>query len=80
VPLTPDYDSRIDLPRTEPMSAVVVGPQGEDVHCDAMGRYKLQFVGLHAEDHAHAQGAGTSGTDRDSAWVRAGNLWAGQQY
>ncbi|MGA4047847.1 type VI secretion system Vgr family protein [Ralstonia nicotianae] len=80
VPLTPDYDPRIDLPRTEPMSAVVVGPQGEDVHCDAMGRYKLQFVGLHAEDHAHAQGAGTSGTDRDSAWVRAGNLWAGQQY
>ncbi|MEF9407038.1 phage baseplate assembly protein V, partial [Ralstonia solanacearum species complex bacterium KE055] len=31
-------------------------------------------------DHAHAQGAGTSGTERDSAWVRAGNLWAGQQY
>lgn len=80
VPLTPDYDPRIDLPRTEPMSAVVVGPPGEDVHCDAMGRYKLQFVGQHAEDHAHAQGAGTSGTERDSAWVRAGNLWAGQQY
>ncbi|MFC0585763.1 type VI secretion system Vgr family protein, partial [Ralstonia solanacearum] len=57
-----------------------VGPPGEDVHCDAMGRYKLQFVGQHAEDHAHAQGAGTSGTERDSAWVRAGNLWAGQQY
>lgn len=80
VPLTPDYDPRIDLPRAEPMSAVVVGPQGEEVHCDAMGRYKLQFVGLHAEDHEHAQGAGTSGTERDSAWVRAGNLWAGQQY
>lgn len=80
VPLTPDYDPRIDLPRAEPMSAVVVGPPGEEVHCDEMGRFKLQFHGLIAEDHAHAQGAGTSGTDRDSAWVRLGNVWAGHQY
>ncbi|QUP55996.1 type VI secretion system tip protein VgrG (plasmid) [Ralstonia syzygii] len=80
VPLTPDYDPRIDLPRTDPMTAVVVGPNGQEVHCDELGRYKLQFVGLYAEDHAHAQGAGTSGTERDSAWVRAGNLWAGQRY
>ena len=80
VPLTPDYDPRIDLPRTEPMSALVVGPQGEEVHCDEMGRFKLQFQGLTAEDHAHAQGAGTSGTERDSAWVRLGNVWAGHQY
>ncbi|MDB0520615.1 type VI secretion system Vgr family protein [Ralstonia solanacearum] len=80
VPLTPDYDSRIDLPRTDPMAAVIVGPKGQEVHCDELGRYKLQFVGLYAEDHAHAQGAGTSGTERDSAWVRAGNLWAGQRY
>ncbi|MDO3527195.1 type VI secretion system Vgr family protein [Ralstonia pseudosolanacearum] len=79
-PLTPDYDPRIDLPRTDPMTAVVVGPNGQEVHCDELGRYKLQFVGLYAEDHAHAQGAGTSGTERDSAWVRAGNLWAGQRY
>jgi len=80
VPLTPDYDPRVDLPRTEPMSALVVGPQGEEVHCDEMGRFKLQFQGLTAEDHAHAQGAGTSGTERDSAWVRLGNVWAGHQY
>lgn len=80
VPLTPDYDARIDLPRAVPLIAVVVGPQGEEVHCDALGRFKLQLQGLYAEDHAHAQGAGTSGTEQDSAWVRLSNIWAGHQY
>lgn len=63
VPLTPAYDPRIDLPRVYPITALVVGPQGEEVYCDSLGRIKVQLQGLDPDDHAHAQGAGTSGTD-----------------
>lgn len=80
VALTPTYDPRIDLPRVHPMTARVVGPKNEEVHCDELGRIKVQLLGLNPEDHAHAQGAGTSGTDADSAYVRVSSSWAGNGY
>lgn len=80
LPLTPIYDPRIDLPRVHPTTALVVGPEGEEVHCDELGRIKVQLLGLQAEDHAHAHGAGTSASDRDSAWVRTSSSWAGPGY
>nr|WP_235993683.1 type VI secretion system Vgr family protein [Paraburkholderia solitsugae] len=80
VPLTPAYDPRIDLPRVYPITALVVGPQGEEVYCDSLGRIKVQLQGLDPDDHAHAQGAGTSGTDKDSAFVRVSSSWAGTNY
>ncbi len=79
-PLTPSYDPRIDLPRVHPTTALVVGPEGEEVHCDELGRIKVQLLGLQAQDHAHAQGAGTSRSERDSAWVRCSSSWAGPNY
>jgi len=39
----------------------------------------VRFPGARAEDHEHAQGAGASGSDRDSAWVRVASNWAGIQ-
>ncbi|SFM83670.1 DUF2345 domain-containing protein, partial [Rugamonas rubra] len=57
--------------------AVVVGPAGEQVHCDAQGRVKVRFGAMREQEHAHAEGAGASGTDRDSAWVRVASNWAG---
>ncbi|NPT54568.1 type VI secretion system Vgr family protein [Paraburkholderia elongata] len=80
VPLTPAYDPRIDLPRVYPITALVVGPEGEEVYCDSLGRIKVQLQGLDPDDHAHAQGAGTSGTDKDSAFVRVSSSWAGTNY
>ena len=79
IPIVPAFDPRTDLPRPRLQSAIVVGPKGEEVHCDEFGRVKVRFPGARAEDHEHAQGAGASGSDRDSAWVRVASNWAGIQ-
>lgn len=73
----PAWDARIDVPQAQLQSAIVVGVPGEAVHCDAQGRVKVQFTAMRAADHAHGEGAGASGTDRDSAWVRVASSWAG---
>jgi type VI secretion system secreted protein VgrG len=78
VPLVPAWNPRQDLPLMHPMTAIVVGPPGEEVHCDELGRIKIQFLGLDPEDHVHAHGAGTSGTGADSAWVRVASYWAAE--
>jgi len=80
IALTPAYDPRIDLPRVYPITALVVGPGGEEVYCDELGRIKVQIQGLDPDDHAHAQGVGASGTDRDSAFVRVSTSLAGQSF
>ena len=77
VPIVPSYDPRGDLPHPALQSAIVVGPPGEEVHCDALGRVKIRFPGMRAADHAHAHGAGASGSPADSAWVRVAASWAG---
>ncbi|MFL9873507.1 type VI secretion system Vgr family protein [Paraburkholderia megapolitana] len=73
VPLTPAYDPKIDLPPVHPFTALVVGPDGEEVFCDEFGRIRVQMQGLDEADHTHAQGAGTNGNPSDSAPVRV--LW-----
>ena len=80
IPIVPAYDPRIDVPRTDLQYVTVVGPENEEVHCDEFGRVKIRFPGCREEDHEHAQGAGASDTDRDSAWVQVANPWAGAQY
>ncbi|WP_322402762.1 type VI secretion system Vgr family protein [Massilia luteola] len=80
VPIVPAYDPRVDLPRTALQYVTVVGPVNEEIHCDSLGRVKVRFPGCREDDHAHAQGAGASGSDRDSAWVQVANPWAGDQY
>ena len=77
VAFVPAYDTRVDLPHAQLQSAIVVGPVGEAVHCDAQGRVKVRFSAMREQDHAHAGGAGASGTERDSAWVRVASGWAG---
>ena len=77
IPFVPAWDARADVPQAQLQSAIVVGAPGEAVHCDAQGRVKVKFTAMRAADHAHAEGAGASGTDRDSAWVRVASSWAG---
>jgi len=78
LPLVPAWNPHRDLPPMHPLTAIVVGPPGEEVHCDALGRIKLQFQGLDPRDHEHARGAGASGSDADSAWVRVASGWASE--
>lgn len=80
IPIVPAFDPRTDLPRPQLQSAIVVGPPGEEVHCDEYGRVKVRFPGTRVEDHEHAQGAGASGSDRDSAWIRVASTWASSQW
>lgn len=77
VAIVPAYDPRVDLPHPQLQSAIVVGPQHEEVHCDRLGRVKIRFPGMRTADHEHAHGAGASGTAADSAWVRVASNWAG---
>lgn len=72
--IVPAFDPSTDLPRVDLQTAIVVGPPGEEVHCDALGRIKIRFPGMREEDHPN--GAGASNTDRDSAWVRVASHWA----
>jgi type VI secretion system secreted protein VgrG len=80
IPIVPAFDPRTDLPRPQLQSAIVVGPAGEEVHCDEHGRVKVRFPGTRMEDHSHAQGAGASDSDRDSAWIRVASTWASKQW
>ncbi|QOY96443.1 type VI secretion system tip protein VgrG [Massilia sp. UMI-21] len=77
IPLVPAFDPRSDLPHPQLQSAIVTGPPGEEVHCDALGRVKIRFPGMRPADHKHAHGAGASDTPADSAWVRVASNWAG---
>ncbi|WP_339667078.1 type VI secretion system tip protein TssI/VgrG, partial [uncultured Pseudomonas sp.] len=51
-------------------SAVVTGPQGEEIHCDQYGRIKVQF---HWDREGQAD-------DRTSCWLRVASSWAGDRY
>lgn len=76
VPIVPAYDARSDVPQAAMQSAIVVGPPGEEVHCDQLGRVRIRFPATRPEDHEPG-GAGASETDADSAWVRVASNWAG---
>ena len=78
IPIVPIYEPRTDLPQVRLQSAIVVGPPGEEVHCDALGRIKLRFPGTREQDHP--EGPGASNSDRDSAWVRVASHWASDRW
>ncbi|UOD28181.1 type VI secretion system tip protein VgrG [Massilia violaceinigra] len=80
IPIVPAFDPRMDLPRTEAQTAIVVGPLDHEIHCDKQGRIKVRFPACRPQDHAHAQGAGASDSDRDSAWLRPASGWASDRY
>ena len=77
ISIVPAYDPRSDVPNIPTQSATVVGPVGEEVYCDELGRVKIRFHSMRSSDHEHAQGAGAADNDADSAWVRVASYWAG---
>ncbi|WP_447528674.1 type VI secretion system tip protein TssI/VgrG [Vreelandella sp. TE19] len=63
---TPNPKPRVDGPQV----AFVVGPEGEEIHCDEHGRVKVQFPwDRYAEPNETA-----------SCWVRVSQGWAGSGY
>ncbi|SNY95728.1 type VI secretion system Vgr family protein [Halomonas sp. hl-4] len=63
---TPNPKPRVDGPQV----AFVVGPEGEEIHCDEHGRVKVQFPwDRYAEPN-----------DTASCWVRVAQGWAGGGY
>lgn len=80
VAIVPHFDAQRDLPRPQLQTAIVVGPEGEEVHCDEWGRVKIRFPGTRPEDHQHSGGAGASDSDVDSAWIRVSSSWAGASW
>ena len=51
-----------------PQTAFVVGPSGEEIHTDKLGRVKVQF---HWDRYS-------TGSDQDSCWIRVSNPFAGK--
>ncbi len=73
---TPTPKPRVDGPQV----AFVVGPEGEEIHCDEHGRVKARFPW---DRYAKPDTAGASGaaTGKDaSCWVRVAQGWAGGGY
>ncbi len=59
-------ETRIEAPQT----ALVVGPEGQEIHTDEYGRVRVQF-------HWDREG---EYDERSSAWVRVASNWAGSNY
>lgn len=53
-----------------PQTAVVTGPEGEEIHTDKYGRVKLQF---HWDRYGQRD-------ERSSCWVRVSSPWAGKSF
>ena len=53
-----------------PQTAIVVGPAGEEIHCDDYARVKIQF-------HWDRYG---KDDENSSCWVRVSQLWAGKKW
>jgi type VI secretion system secreted protein VgrG len=65
VPFRPPPAPRPIIPG--PQTAIVVGPGGEEIFCDAQGRIKVQF-------HWDREGGAN---DKSSCWIRVSQAWAG---
>jgi type VI secretion system secreted protein VgrG len=53
-----------------PETAVVIGPPGEDIHCDKFGRVKVRF----------RWDRDTGDKNDSSCWIRVSQPWAGQTW
>ena len=65
------------LRRPQVQTAIVVGPPGEEVWCDKLGRVKVRFPAVRSQSSAHASGEDGASSDGTSAWVRVASNWAG---
>lgn len=69
VPLTPQR-THAKLPIETMQTAIVAGPEKEQIHCDKYGRVKLWFPW---DRRAKKDGS-------DTCWVRVAQIWGGSNY
>lgn len=72
-PWTAPYRPALSHPKPRVLgsqSAVVTGPEGEEIHCDEYGRIKVQF---------HWDRDGQT-DEKSSCWLRVASGWAGDRY
>jgi type VI secretion system secreted protein VgrG len=76
IPIVPAYDPERHARPTAsgPQTALVVGPEGEEIFTDEHGRIKVQFHWQRPEDHPDG---GAAFDDRSSTWVRVAHSSAG---
>jgi type VI secretion system secreted protein VgrG len=84
-PITPAFNLNGSEQLAKPKSrgvqtATVVGPAGEEIHTDEMGRIKVQFHWQRTNEHADF---GANLNDKSSCWIRvaypsAGTSWGHQ--
>ncbi|UYG07656.1 type VI secretion system Vgr family protein [Halomonas sp. M4R1S46] len=72
----PEPKPRVDGPQV----AFVVGPEGEEIHCDAHGRVKVQFPWDRYAGPDTAGASGEAAVEGASAWLRVSQGWAGGGY
>lgn len=77
VAIVPAFNFRTDVPSPPVQSAVVIGPEGEEVHCDPMGRVLVTFPGAHSESKRQSYSADPDDALGNSTWVRVASNWAG---
>lgn len=77
IALKPEFNPRLHTAKAHPQRARVVGGAGDAIHVDAWGRIKVEFLFSRTQDNPHSGGAGSSGTDQDSAWIDVLTPWAG---
>jgi type VI secretion system secreted protein VgrG len=65
------------LRRPQVQTAIVVGPPGEEVWCDKMGRVKVRFPAVRPQGQIQSNAEDASNADGVSAWVRVASNWAG---
>ena len=57
-PLVPEFDQALHWPKAHKRIAYVVGPEGEEVHLDELGRPQVSFPGVQVLDLARNQSQG----------------------
>ena len=82
VQMVPAYsDTEYAKPVAPPMmTAIVVGPPGEEIHVNKRGCVQVKLKFTRTQDHSHAAGAGAAGKDGDSIWIRVMQPWTGSGY
>ena len=74
-PIVPQPIHAPAAPQT--VSAIVVGPAGEEIHTDPLGRIKVNLQFTRPADHPEG---GASYNDSDSVWLRVSQQWTGTEY
>jgi type VI secretion system secreted protein VgrG len=83
IPLVPEYSHTAHAKPTARgiQTALVVGPAGEEIFTDELGRIKIQFHWARPQDHdQNMHGASADNNDFSSCWIRVGYPSAGANW